>query len=262
MTLRARLGGSLGRGLSLILPAPLARGLVEAMVERDRDRRNMIDLLLHHQKARAPALEDMPFDLPIEGALGFEHMAGLFAGTTLDESIAMMNVRQVAYLFGLIRETRPERVIEIGRHKGGTTLAIAAAMAGRGRFWSIDDPGRTDEGPGRPVQDQLADMCRRLGLSVTMVDGDPRNVELDSGEVDLVFIDGDHAYESCRSDFERFGTRVRVGGSVLFDDAFDDGFYRPPHTLDVERVAREVGSRRDFRLVKAVKRLAHFERIA
>ena len=37
--------------------------------------------------------------------------------------------------------------------------------------------------------------------------------------VDLVFIDGDHALESCRADWELFSPFVRPGGVVVFHDA-------------------------------------------
>jgi hypothetical protein len=37
--------------------------------------------------------------------------------------------------------------------------------------------------------------------------------------VDLVFIDGDHALESCRLDWELFGPWVKPGGVVVFHDA-------------------------------------------
>jgi hypothetical protein len=37
--------------------------------------------------------------------------------------------------------------------------------------------------------------------------------------VDLVFVDGDHAPESCRADWELFGPWVRPGGVVVFHDA-------------------------------------------
>jgi predicted O-methyltransferase YrrM len=86
-------------------------------------------------------------------------------------------------------------------------------------------------------------------------------VELDTGEVDLVFIDGDHSYAGARSDFERFGRRVRVGGAVLFDDAFDDGVFHVIHTDGVGPVVREIAAGGDYRLVKVVKRLAHLERL-
>ena len=40
-----------------------------------------------------------------------------------------------------------------------------------------------------------------------------------SEPVDLVFIDGDHAEESCRADWDLFSPWVREGGVVLFHDA-------------------------------------------
>lgn len=40
-----------------------------------------------------------------------------------------------------------------------------------------------------------------------------------SAPVDLVFIDGDHALESCREDWELFSPWVRPGGVVVFHDA-------------------------------------------
>jgi predicted O-methyltransferase YrrM len=40
--------------------------------------------------------------------------------------------------------------------------------------------------------------------------------------VDLVFIDGDHAEESCRQDWELFSPWVPPGGVVLFHDARQD----------------------------------------
>jgi predicted O-methyltransferase YrrM len=77
-----------------------------------------------------------------------------------------------------------------------------------------------------------------------------------------VFIDGDHSFDAAMSDFERFGMRTRVGGAVLFDDAVFDGFSEPGHTADVKRVVREVARRGDFRLVRSVRRLVHFERVS
>jgi predicted O-methyltransferase YrrM len=244
------------------------RGWVHAAYRNDASRRILVDELKERIKADGPAVEHIPFDLPLEPEIGFEHLMGLFASTCLDELISTMNVRQCAYLFGLIRQMDARRVIEVGRQWGGSTVLIAAALRGRGEFWSIDDPSRLDfdihvrgRSLPRPIEDQVADLCRRLGLRAHLLVGDSRSIEIDTGPVDLVFIDGDHSYAAARSDFERFGTRVRVGGAVLFDDAVYDDFSEPPHTADVKRVVREVGLRGDFALVKTVKRLVHFERI-
>ena len=86
----------------------------------------------------------------------------------------------------------------------------------------------------------LSDALETFGLSnVEILVGDSRTIKVDlGGEVDLVSIDGDHSYESARSDFERFGRYVCVGGSVFFDDFVGDGVF-PSHEDTVGRLARE-----------------------
>lgn len=254
----------LGRRLATTLPEHMTRALVVELCEHERTRQTAIGAVARYVKAQATDLDRMDWDLRPEGDLRFEHFAGLFASTTLDEAIISMNVRQAAYLFGLVREMNAPKVIEIGRYKGGTTLLIAAAMRGRGRFWSIDIAGLDPHlrpRTARPVETQIADLSRRLGLTVDLIVGDSRTVEVETGEVDLVFIDGDHSYEGAKNDFERFGRRVRVGGAVLFDDAFDDGFFHVIHTDGVGPVVREILIDGDYRLVTTVKRLAHLERM-
>jgi predicted O-methyltransferase YrrM len=249
------------------LPESELRRLTNQLFDRERTRHIFLDELNKRIKAGYPGVENMPFDLPTDGALSFENLSGLFASTALDELIITMSIRQSAYLFGLIRRMRAQKVIEIGRQWGGSTLLIAAAMNGQGKFWSIDDPGRLQydiEVLGRtlerPVEDQVAEVCAGLGLKAEIIVGDSRTYEVETGEVDLVFIDGDHEYSAAKSDFERFGQRVRVGGAVLFDDGVYDPFVEPPHTADVKRVVQEVEALKEFRVVKRVQRLIHFER--
>ncbi len=214
--------------------------------------------------SRERNLGNMPFDLPTGGHLQFEHLAGLFASTSLDHGVISMPVRQAAYLFGLVREMKPQKVIEIGRYKGGSTLLIAAAMNGEGEFWSIDIGEKEARLHGdktlHPFDEQLADACKRLALKVNVIVGDSRTIEVDTGEVDLVFIDGDHSSEGVRNDFERFGKRVRPGGAVLFDDAFDEGIFKT-HSDTVGRLVREIVAEGEFKMAKAVNRMAHLQRI-
>jgi predicted O-methyltransferase YrrM len=254
---------SIGKRLARVLPLSMTRAFVVELAARDPQ--TVIGATARFVKARAGDLDRLPFDLGTKGPLRFEHLAGLFASTTLDEGVISMNIRQAAYLFGLVQAMAPSRVIEIGRYKGGSTLLIAAAMGGVGRFWSIDIAGAghhlAPRDVVRPVPVQVDDICRRLGFPVEVLVADSRTVELDTGAVDLVFIDGDHSYEGARNDFERFGRRVRVGGAVLYDDCFDDGFFRVPHTEGVGRAVAEIEAAGDFKLVKRVCRLAHLERV-
>lgn len=213
---------------------------------------------------RGPDLDNMPFDLPLEGIPRFEHLAGLFSSTQFDHGVISMTIRQAAYLFGLIRHMNARRVIEIGRYKGGSAVLIAAAMEGKGDFWSIDigekEARLYSPGEKRTFDDMLDDMCTRLGLKVHVIVGDSSTLEVDTGPVDLVFIDGDHSYEGAKIDFEHFGKRVRVGGAVLFDDAFDDGLFKSDSDA-IGRVVEEILAEGEFKQVKVVNRMAHLERV-
>ena len=186
----------------------------------------------------------MPLDLRPDGRLEFEDVAGLFASTSLNHGLVGMTIRQVAYIFGLARRSGARKAIEIGRWRGGTTIALAAGLGPGGKLWSIDVGEKEARVfPGRPPA----------------FVGDARTLEVDTGEVDLVLIDGDHTYEGARSDFERFGRRVRVGGGVLLDDAFDEPFF-PTHSDTVGRLVAEIAAEGTFALEAQVDRLAHLVR--
>src|SRR5437870_2938616 len=99
----------IGKALASTLPRTVLRGLIERLCERDpKILLHGIASVLTHQRN----LDTMPRDLPTDGPLGFEHLAGLFASTSLDHGVISMPVRQAAYLFGLVRQMKPKKVIE------------------------------------------------------------------------------------------------------------------------------------------------------
>ena len=212
--------------------------------------------------SRSPTLEAAPLDLEPEGSLEFEDLAGLFASTSLNHGVVGMTIRQLAYVFGTARRLPAKRAIEVGRWRGGSTIAIAAGMGPGGKLWSIDvgeKEARLFGGDRTSFDGQTQRFVDRFGLDVELLVGDSRTLEVDTGEVDLVLIDGDHTYEGVRNDFERFGRRVRVGGAVLLDDAFPEDHFET-HVESVGRLVREVIADGDYRLVKSVDRLAHLAR--
>jgi predicted O-methyltransferase YrrM len=237
----------------------LRRSVLEQIVERDPQ---MILEVLGPKLARNANLDDIPLDLDPHERLRFEDLGGLLASTSLDHGVAALTVRQLAYLYGLANRMPAWKAIEIGRFRGGATIAIAAGMPLEGRLWSIDvgaKEARFGQG-GRCYDDQIRDFAARFSLPVEIVVGDSRQLDFETGEVDLVFIDGDHAYEVVRSDFERWGRRVRVGGAVLLDDAYSERLFST-FDDDVRRVLQEAVDTGEFREVKRIDRMAHLERI-
>lgn len=240
--------------------ATFRREMVEATLDLDP---HAVLQPLGKRQNRSPRLSAMPLDLEPGDRLEFEDLAGLFASSILNHGVVAMTVRQVAYVFGLARRENVRKAIEIGRWRGGMTVALAAAMGPEGKLWSLDNGEKEARVLGTEIGTLDAEtqtFCERFNLDVRLLVGDSRTLEVDTGEVDLVLIDGDHSYEGVSTDFNRFGRRVRLGGSVLIDDAFDDAFV-PSHPESAGRLVTEVVGEGDFRLKKAVDRLAHLERI-
>lgn len=234
--------------------------LVKSIIEDDPD---AIVEAVGPALNRRPTLTAMPLDLEPEERLEFEDLAGLFASTSLNHGVVGMTIRQVAYIFGLARRSGARKAIEIGRWRGGSAIALAAAIGPEGTVWSIDSgekATRVFPAAHRAFDEEALAFSERFRLDVRLLVGDSHEIDVETGEVDIVLIDGDHSYEGTRTDFEQFGRRVRVGGHLLFDDAFD-GLFAPGHPDTVGRVVEELHAGDEFRLRARVDRLAHFERI-
>jgi predicted O-methyltransferase YrrM len=139
-------------------------------------------------------------------------------GTT---AVSPTQVREemVAFL-ALIRPTEPRRVLEIGTDNGGTLYLLAWASAADANLLSIDirDYPR--------LRRQLYRSLGRRGQRVGVHQGDSQHVATRAAveryfggkSLDLLFIDGDHAYESVRRDYELYAPLVRPGGAIAFHD--------------------------------------------
>jgi predicted O-methyltransferase YrrM len=85
------------------------------------------------------------------------------------------------------------------------------------------------------------------------------------GQIDLLFIDGDHTYTSVMSDIQAWGRHVKVGGRVAFHDFIALSNFQQNYLFqfDVTWAVAEwfIKTRGDWRQYKYVDRLAVFERV-
>jgi predicted O-methyltransferase YrrM len=141
---------------------------------------------------------------------------------------AMHSDADVALLLDAARGAR--RVVEIGVYEGGSALALCAALAPGAELHLVDPFGRRPDalpsGWGASewaTRHVVARAVRRRGAQAPRVRW---HVALShevaaswSGEVDLVFIDGDHSEAGCELDWSSWRGLVVAGGYVIFHDA-------------------------------------------
>lgn len=190
--------------------------------------------------------------------LGFEDVAPIvLSSNAANRGLASMRLDEVAHLWRLARASGAGTLVEIGRERGGSTLVLAAAMHPEASLVSFDPQTKQAEG-GRTFDDELAETLARYGLAarVRLVAEDSHTARQPDGEYALVLIDGDPTLDGTRTDFERFGRRARVGGSVLFHDAAPGG----PRSATLRPLLAELEADPDFERQPNVGTFAEFTR--
>jgi predicted O-methyltransferase YrrM len=125
------------------------------------------------------------------------------------------------------------RVVEIGVYEGASALALLDALGPGAELHLIDPFGRhPDALPGGwgasewATRRTLARALRSRGAGRPQVSWHvARSQEVAaswSGEVDVVFIDGDHSEAGCELDWASWHPFVAVGGCLVFHDARED----------------------------------------
>lgn len=150
---------------------------------------------------------------------------------------ASLSPAQGELLRAILANISAKTVVEIGCFIGISTLWLAAGMAcsnSRGRLYAIDT--YLPKFPWPPFhyscivdpKSVIADSIESAGFSdiIHLIESDSKDAAsnfdswLGSNEIDLLFIDGDHSIDGCKSDFELYAPRVAVGGYIIFHDIF------------------------------------------
>lgn len=110
-----------------------------------------------------------------------------------------------------------ECIVEIGAFRGTSSMILGlAAQRTGGHLWSVE---------ARPQREWI-DNIQEMGLdkNVTLIAGCSPAVHLDlPGQIDFLFIDGDHQTRSVLRDYYYWSYFVKVSGNIGFHD-----IYGPP----------------------------------
>lgn len=124
----------------------------------------------------------------------------------------------VYMLYSLMTDYRNDQrglrtVVEVGVRWGTSTNAF---------LYGIRDRGRKDS----KIQLHSFDIKDCSGVVKdetlkpywTFKQEDSKSVDWKHGDIDVLLIDGDHSYEGCLADYEKFEPFVKEGGIILFHD--------------------------------------------
>ena len=174
----------------------------------------------------------------------------------------MVQPDECLLLMRLASEVREGAIVEIGSYRGRSTIALALGSL-RGSsvpVYAIEPHAEFDGvlggrfGPEdkkaflRNTQRSLpSDLIRLISASSETA------ARTWSGEIGLLWIDGDHRYEAVTKDFELWSPFVLDNGRIAFDDSTVAGI--GPHTLVNEILASD-----EYRLVDTVGKVTVLER--
>ena len=124
------------------------------------------------------------------------------------------------------------RVVEIGSYRGRSAIVLASAAPAGVQVVCIDPHGGNDRGPqqfegefaeGQRDHEAFVANLRRAGVidRIRHIRKASQDAADDvPGEVELLYIDGAHRFHPARADIERWGAKVRPGGTLLIHDSF------------------------------------------
>lgn len=115
--------------------------------------------------------------------------------------------------------------VEIGSHKGRSTVIIGSALPQRARLIAIDPFTDTRWGGGAEALGEFQANVESAGVAhrIQLMRGLSSEISQawrEGQPISLLFIDGAHDYLTVADDIRSWSPRVQPGGSILVHDAF------------------------------------------
>jgi predicted O-methyltransferase YrrM len=127
-------------------------------------------------------------------------------------------------LFNLARSVKVGYAVEIGSYLGASSCFIAAGLNQECKLICIDtwENDAMSEGMMNTFKEHCKNtkkynnkIMRVKGYSQNVVD----EVKKITNKIDLFFIDGDHSYDGCKKDWDKYSPMLKNGSIVIFHDS-------------------------------------------
>ena len=130
----------------------------------------------------------------------------------------VMPLKETLVIATICQWLQPRRAFEIGTFTGTTTLAIAMNSAEDAEIFTLDLPAGAKAGS----ENQIGSVFRGSAIQkkITQLQGDSTSFDFQPyhATIDLVLVDGNHAYEFVKADTANAIKMIRPGGVIIWDD--------------------------------------------
>ena len=186
-------------------------------------RRHLIARLAREADYPAPVPATLPV-VPI-GQITSEHTSVVLpCPEAVDGNVSLL---ELIVLSRLVRERSPAAIFEIGTFNGRTAVTLAENAPESTTVYTLDLP--RDAPTSLPIlsgerkyvdKSQSGDWVRGSPHAgkVRQLFGDSATFDFSHYKVDLVFVDGSHAYDYVISDSRRALSMLRPGGMIVWHD--------------------------------------------
>lgn len=150
----------------------------------------------------------------------------------------VMPLKETFIIATICHWLQPQRSFEIGTFTGTTTLAIAMNSAEDAKIFTLDLPAAEKTGSENQIGSAFRESISQK--KIVQLQGDSASFDFQPyhGTIDLVLVDGNHAYEFVKSDTANAFKMIRPGGVIIWDDYLWDKKY--PECADVTRYLDEL----------------------
>jgi predicted SAM-dependent methyltransferase/cephalosporin hydroxylase len=128
---------------------------------------------------------------------------------------------ELMMLSDFLKKDKIKKVLEIGSANGGTAVYWVNMMGDDGLVYSIDIIPIEKCYKGSEFEKQIVEI-----LGDSHDESFKQKIFDEVGEVDMLFIDGDHSYEGVKDDFNSFSPLVKENGFIVIHDIIDSEYHR------------------------------------
>jgi len=158
---------------------------------------------------------------------------------TIQRYQTIQNPEELEAAYHLVKEHRPQTVVELGTFRGGSLRVWTASADSEARIVGIDTPGTPQkvaedlQGWLRPSQAGLIILGHTRAARTLR-----QTIEFIQAPIDFLFIDAEHQYEPVKGDWETWKPHLADNALVGFHDIT----HRPgvEHTAGVFKLWREL----------------------